>query len=156
VKKRKAQGAKRMERPKHRSKLRRKRFFGFALGAMLFAFCLPAEAQQPSKIPRIGYVSGTDDLNNPGPEEAFRQGLRDLGYIEGQNILVEYRSQEGKADRGPGLVAELIQLKVDVLVLVPSPAIRAAKQATKTIPLVMVTTASGWKYHRANQNHPRP
>ena len=113
---------------------------GFALGAMLFALCVPVKAQQPTKIPRIGYVSGAD-LNDPGPEKAFRQGLRDLGYIEGKNILIEYRSQEGKADRGPGLVAELVQLKVDVLVLVTSPAIRAAKQATKTIPIVMVTTA---------------
>ena len=71
---------------------------------------------------------------------AFRQGLRDLGYIEGKNILVEYRYAEGKADRIPGLVAELVQLKVDVLVFPNTTAIRAAKQATKTIPIVMVTT----------------
>jgi putative tryptophan/tyrosine transport system substrate-binding protein len=108
---------------------------------LILAMGTLAQAQQPGKVPRIGYVSGTDDLNNPGPDETFRQGLRDLGYIEGKNILIEYRSQEGKADRGPGLVAELIQLKADVLVLVPSPAIRAAKQATKTIPIVMNTTA---------------
>jgi ABC-type uncharacterized transport system substrate-binding protein len=119
----------------------RKRFFGLALCAMLFALGFPAQGQQPAKVPRIGYVSGADDLKNSGPEEAFRQGLRDLGYIEGKNILIEYRSQEGKADRGPSLVAELVQSKVDVLVLVTSPAIRAAKQATKTIPIVMVTTA---------------
>jgi len=113
-----------------------------ALGALFFALSIPAQAQQPGKIPRIGYVSGgADDLTNLGPEEAFRQGLRDLGYVEGKNILVEYRSQEGKADRGPSLVAELVQLKVDVLVLATSPAIRAAKQATKTIPIVMITTA---------------
>jgi putative ABC transport system substrate-binding protein len=98
------------------------------------------EAQYPNKIPRIGYVSGSNP-DDPGPEAAFRQGLRDLGYIEGKNILVEYRYQEGKADRGARLVAELMQLKVDVLVLVPSPAIRAAKQATKTIPIIMATTA---------------
>ena len=78
---------------------------------------------------------------DPGPQvEGFRQGLRDLGYIEGKNILVEYRYIEGKSDRIPSLVAELVQLKVDVLVLGPLPAIRAAKQATKTIPIVMVTT----------------
>ena len=118
----------------------RKSFFGLVLSALLFALCVSVEAQQPKKIPRIGYVSGAD-LNDPGPEKAFRQGLRDLGYIEDKNILIEYRSQEGKADRGPGLVAELVQSKVDVLVLVTSPAIRAAKQATKTIPIVMVTTA---------------
>jgi ABC-type uncharacterized transport system substrate-binding protein len=119
----------------------RKKVIGFALSILLFALSVPADAQEPKKIPRIGYVSGTDDLNDPGPEEAFRRGLRDLGYIEGKNVLIEYRSQEGKADRGPSLVAELIQLKVDVLVLTPSPAIRAAKKATKTIPIVMVTTA---------------
>jgi putative tryptophan/tyrosine transport system substrate-binding protein len=118
-----------------------KKVIGFALGVMLFAICFSAQAQQPGKIPRIGYVSGADDLNDPGPEKAFRQGLRDLGYIEGKNILIEYCSQEGKADRGPSLVAELVQSKVDVLVLVTSPAIRAAKQATRTIPIVMVTTA---------------
>jgi putative ABC transport system substrate-binding protein len=79
---------------------------------------------------------------NPGDQvEAFWQGLRELGYLEGKNIVTEYRYQEGKDERAPGLVAELIQLEVDVLVLVTSPAIRAAKQATKKIPIVMVTTA---------------
>ena len=101
-----------------------------------------AQAQQPRKIPRIGYVSGLAMLHNPGPYvEAFRQGLRDLGYIEGKNILIEYRYAEGKPDRVPSLVAELVQLKVDVLVVPISAAIRAAKQATKTIPIVMVTNA---------------
>ena len=108
---------------------------------MLFALCFSAEAQQPEKIPRIGYLSGTGDPTNPEPQvEAFRQGLRDLGYVEGKNILVEYRYAEGKPDRIPSLVAELVQLKVDVLVATAPPAIRAAKQATKTIPIVMVTT----------------
>jgi ABC-type uncharacterized transport system substrate-binding protein len=116
--------------------------FGFwLLASVLLATISHADAQQPAKIPRIGYVSGTSPAN-PGREvTAFQQGLRDLGYIEGKNILVEYRYQEGKAERGPVLVAELVKLKVDVLVLVPSPAIRAAKQATKTIPIVMATTA---------------
>ena len=72
--------------------------------------------------------------------EAFRQGLRDLGYIETKNILVEYRYLEGKSEATPRLVGELVQLKVDVLVLGPQPAIRAAKQATKSIPIVMVTS----------------
>ncbi len=118
-----------------------KKIMLFALCSLLLAPRFPAKAQQPKKIPLIGYVSGTGP-NNPGPEvEAFRQGLRDLGYIEGKNILLEYRYQEGKADRAPSLVAGLVQLKVDVLVLVTSPAIRAAKQATKTIPVIMVTTA---------------
>jgi putative ABC transport system substrate-binding protein len=100
-----------------------------------------AEAQQPKKVPRIGYVSNSGDANNPGPRvEAFRQGLRDLGYVEGKNILVEFRYLEGNVNRAPALVAELVQLKVDVLVLITLPSIRAAKQATKTIPIVMLTT----------------
>jgi putative ABC transport system substrate-binding protein len=109
---------------------------------MLFALCLPAHAQQPGKIPRIGYVSGFGNPETPGLRaEAFRQGLRDLGHIEGKNILVEYRYYEGKTDRAPSLIAELVQLKVDVLVLGAGlPAVRAAKKATKTIPIVMVTT----------------
>ncbi|MBI2228430.1 MAG: ABC transporter substrate-binding protein [Deltaproteobacteria bacterium] len=99
-----------------------------------------AEAQQPTKIPRIGYVSGSGDPTHPGIlTEAFQQGLRDLSYIEGKNILVEYRYAEGNLDRLPGLVAELVQLKVDVLFVSNLPAIRAAKEATKTIPIVMVT-----------------
>jgi putative ABC transport system substrate-binding protein len=86
-------------------------------------------------------VSNSGDASNPGPRvEAFRQGLRDLGYIEGNNILVEFRYLEGDVNRAPTLVAELVQLNVDVLVLVTLPSIRAAKQATKTIPIVMVTT----------------
>jgi len=110
-----------------------------AIVIVLFALCFPAQAQQPKKVPRIGYLSGTGDSNTPGPNiEALRQGLEDLGYIEGKNILVEYRYIEGKPDRYPGLVAELVQLKVDVLVLTSLSAIRAAKQATKTIPIVMV------------------
>jgi putative ABC transport system substrate-binding protein len=108
---------------------------------MLLALPISARAQQPKKVPRIGYVSASGDSKNPGSQvEAFRQGLRDLGYIEEKNILVEYRYAEGKSDIIPSLVAELIQLNVDVLVLGPQPAIRAAKQATKTIPIVMVTT----------------
>jgi len=101
-----------------------------------------AHAQQAAKIPRIGYMSGTGDLSNPGANtEAFRQGLRDLGYIEGKNIiLVEYRYIEGKRDQLPRITAELVQLKIDVLVVTNPASTRAAKQATKTIPIVMVTT----------------
>ena len=99
-----------------------------------------AEAQQPKKVPLIGYVSPTGDPKTPGPlVEAFRQGLRDFGYIEGKNIVVEYRYVEGRGDRNPSLVAELVQLKVDVLVLLGPGGIRAAKQATKTIPIVIVS-----------------
>ena len=99
-----------------------------------------AQAQPSGKIPRIGYLSGTGDASNQGPYvAALRQGLRDLGYIEGKNFAIEFRGAGGKAEPVPSLVAELIQLKVDVLVLPLTSAIRAAKQASKTIPIVMVT-----------------
>src|SRR5436190_3339405 len=98
----------------------------------LLAVAVIADAQQPKKVPRIRYLSGAGDPSNPGPNvDAFRRGLQELGYIEGKNILVEYRYIEGKRDRVPSLVAELVQLKVDVLVSPNLPAIRAAKQATK-------------------------
>jgi putative ABC transport system substrate-binding protein len=108
---------------------------------VLLITTLVAEAQQPTKIPRIGYLASAGDPNNPGRlVEAFRQGLRDLGYIEGKNIVVEYRYPGTNPDGLPGFVAELIQLKVDVLVSSSAGAIRAAKQATKTIPIVMVAS----------------
>jgi len=97
----------------------------------------PADAQQAKKIPQIGYLAG----NRGGPSvDEFQRGLRDRGYVVGKNILVEYRYTEGKADRTPSLVADLIQLKVDVLVVTSLLGIRAAKQGTKTIPIIMVTT----------------
>ena len=109
------------------------------IAVILFAGAVIAEAQQPAKIPRIGYVSGTGDASDQGPYvEALRQGLRDLGYVEGKNFVIEYRGAAGKPDRTPSLVTELVELKVDVLVLTIG-AILAAKQATKTIPIVMVT-----------------
>ncbi len=108
------------------------------LSALLFAICSVVQAQQPTKIPRIGFLSGSG-IPNPNIE-AFRQELRYLGYVEGKNILVEYRDVEGKLDRVPGLVAELVQLKVDVLVAGPITAICEAKKATQTIPIVMVTS----------------
>jgi ABC-type uncharacterized transport system substrate-binding protein len=115
------------------------KLFLWLLTALLLFSIHRAQAQQPKKIPRIGYLSGAGDPSNPGPNvEAFRRGLQELGYIEGKNILVEYRYIEGKRDRVPSLVAELVQLKVDVLVSPNLPSIRAAKQATKTIPIVMV------------------
>ena len=88
-----------------------KRIVGIALGTLLLALSILAEAQQPTKIPRIGFVTG-----GLTQIEAFRRGLRDLGYIEGKNILIEYRYLGGKRDRIPSLVAELVELKVDVLV----------------------------------------
>jgi putative ABC transport system substrate-binding protein len=120
---------------------RRLKWSGFTAFVLAFVLCGAAvQAQQPAKIPRIGFVTPIGDPNTPGFQvEAFRRGLRDFGYIEGKNIVVEYRYTEGKGDRNPSLVAELVQLKVDVLV-VPGPgAIRAAKQATKTIPIVIIS-----------------
>src|SRR5215468_12253886 len=106
--------------------IQNRKWAGFLAILILAAGPAGVMAQQPAKIPRIGYVSGTGDPSNPGPYvEALRQGLRALGYVEGKNIVIEYRGAEGKLDRVPGIVAELVQLKVDVLVL-PSilPAIR--------------------------------
>jgi ABC-type uncharacterized transport system substrate-binding protein len=121
------------------SKTVKKKFSCLALGAMLFALWTSAGAQQLPKIPRVGFVTASGP---EGPNIAlFRQGLRELGYIEGKNILIEYRYAEGMEDRLPGLVAELVQLNVDMLVVTPARAIHAAKHATKTIPIVMVTTA---------------
>src|SRR5438105_10459939 len=101
-----------------------------ALGAAPLA----AEAQQAAKIARIGYLTSSQGVN-PHLPEAFRQGLRDLGYVEGRNLVIEYREAEGKADRLPALAAELVALKVDVIVAAPGTlAARVAKQATRTIP----------------------
>ena len=112
----------------------------FLLATSVVVWFHPVEAQQPKKVPRIGYISNSGDANNPGPFlQAFRQGLRDFGYIEGKNILVEFRSAEGKLDRIPGFVAELVQRKVAVLIATNLPAIRAAKEATKSIPIVILT-----------------
>jgi len=111
---------------------------GCVLPTVLLLSVSSVQAQHPKKIPRIGFVTGSGDAKNPGPVvEAFQQGLRDLGYVEGKNILVEYRYIEAKRDRIPGIVAELVQLKVDVFVSPTQSVIRAAKQATKTIPIVM-------------------
>jgi len=114
-----------------------KSVFCIALSAMLSALCVTAQAQQPGKIPRIGYISGSRGGTSV---TAFRQGLRDLGYIEEKNISIAYRYVEGNMDRIPILVSDLIKLNVDVLVSPLPQAIIAAKQATKTIPIVMMTT----------------
>ena len=94
-----------------------------------------AEAQQPKKVPRIGYLSATDPATESIRAEAIRLALRALGYIEGQNIVIEYRYAERKVDRAPELLAELVRLKVDLIVVSGGPTwIRAAMDATKTIP----------------------
>jgi putative tryptophan/tyrosine transport system substrate-binding protein len=102
-----------------------------------------AEAQQPKKVPRIGYLSITDPATESTRIEAIRLALRDLGYIEGQNIAVEFRYGEGKRDRYPELAAELVGLKVDIILVSGGDvAIRAAKNATKTIPIIMMGAGS--------------
>jgi len=115
----------------------RKNVIYLTLCAMLFALCLPATAQQPTKIPRIGYLVGGSASATSGRTEAFRQGLRELGYVEGKNIVIEYRYAEGKLDRLPALAAELVRLKVDVIVTAGPPPTRPAKEATSIIPIVM-------------------
>ena len=103
-------------------------------GAMLFALSDSASAQQPKKIHRIGYLSL--GLGIQSGEEAFRQGLRELGYVDGQNMVIEWRFAKGKADLLPELAAELVRLKVEVIIAAATRAIQAAKQATQTIPIV--------------------
>jgi putative tryptophan/tyrosine transport system substrate-binding protein len=114
------------------------------LVALAFAPFCPAEAQQPGKVPRIGYLTigypPTDARPSP-LREAFLQGLRELGYVEGKNILIEYRYAEGKAERFPDLAAELVHLKVDIIVANVTAGALAAKKATRTIPIITVTSA---------------
>ena len=112
----------------------------FALGffsALLLALSFPAQAQQSAKIPRVGilFIGGRDQPHL----EAFKQGLRERGYMEGKNIVLEYRYAEGKFDRVPALVDELVRMKVDIIVTTSSISARAARKATKTIPIVMTT-----------------
>jgi putative ABC transport system substrate-binding protein len=108
-----------------------------ALCAVLFALCFPVQAQQPKQVPRIEYLSATSLSAIAGRTESFRQGLRELGFVEGKNIVIEWRSSEGKTDRLPGLAAELVRLKVDIIVSGGPTATRSVKEATSTIPIVM-------------------
>jgi putative ABC transport system substrate-binding protein len=117
------------------------KILGLTLSAMLFALCSSAEAQQPTKVPRIGYLAGPSLSSLSARTEAFRQGLRELGYVEGKNIMMEYRYAEGKLDRLPALAAELVHLKVGVIVTGGPTPTRAAKEATNTIPIVMANDA---------------
>jgi putative ABC transport system substrate-binding protein len=127
------------------------KIFSAALAYTFIVLLSYADGQQLEKIPRVGFlqrrIPPTGD--NPDPlGDAFRQGLRELGYIEGKNIVIAQRYAGGQGDIIPALVAELIQLKVDLLVVASSPVIRAAKQATQTIPIVIITqvdpVAAGW------------
>jgi putative tryptophan/tyrosine transport system substrate-binding protein len=114
-----------------------KTIFSVALAALLFALSFPAQAQQPTKIPRIGYLSGGLLANLVSRIEAFRQGLRELGYIDGKNIAIEWRSAEGNLERTRELADELVRLKVDVIVS-PGPAVtRVLRETTSAIPIVM-------------------
>jgi putative ABC transport system substrate-binding protein len=111
--------------------------FAVLVGAMLFALCTSAEAQQAKKIPLIGFLSAQPASQIAHSRtNAFRQGLKDLGYFEGKNITIEYRWAEGKIERLPNLAAELVHLGVDVIVVGDTPTIRAAKNATGAIPIV--------------------
>jgi len=114
----------------------RRWFIGTLTGGLLAA-PLATEAQQGAKVPRIGYLA-INAASGRHLTEAFRQGLRDLGYVEGGNVVIEYRDAEGRAERLPALAAELLALKVDVIVAPSTPAALAAKQATSTLPIVFI------------------
>ena len=108
------------------------------VAAILLAVAVIAEAQQPKKVYRLGYLSSFEPVAESARAEGIRLALRELGYIEGQNIAIEYRFAEGKIDRAPELAAELVRLKVDIIVAAGGTGIiQAAKNATKTIPIVM-------------------
>jgi putative tryptophan/tyrosine transport system substrate-binding protein len=116
-----------------------KKVFHLALCAMLFGLCGSAPAQQPTKVPRIGYLSLAA---KPSPrDEAFVKQLRDLGWVDGQNIAIEYRWAANKAENLAKLADELVALKVDIIAAAATPAVNAAKKATKTIPIVMMSAA---------------
>ena len=108
------------------------------LCAVLLALSVPAQAREPGKVARIGFLTGSSLSSQLARNEAFRQGLRELGYVEGKDILIEWRSYEGKRDRQRALADELVRLKVDVIVAVGSGDIQTAKEATSTIPIVMM------------------
>jgi putative tryptophan/tyrosine transport system substrate-binding protein len=115
----------------------KKRITLWLLANLFLANVSLAEAQQPKKVPRIGFLSPLSPSTISDRVEAFRQGLRELGYVEGRNIVIEWRYAEGKFDRLPALAAELVRLKVDVIATAGPTPIRAAKGATVTIPIVM-------------------
>src|SRR5262249_13822733 len=110
--------------------------------ALLLAFSFPAQAQQPTKIPRIGWLTDGFLSTTLGRArvEAFRQGLRELGYVEGKNIVIEQRGADNIRERGSVLAQELVRLKVDVIVTAGSGTTRLAKEATSTIPIVMASS----------------
>ncbi len=110
--------------------------FVTAVAVSLVTVPIVVDAQSTTKVRRIGYLA--TGSSNSGFQEQFRQGLRDLGWVEGQNIAIEYRFADGRFDRLPELAAELVRLKVDLIVAQPTPAALAARNATQTIPIVMI------------------
>jgi putative ABC transport system substrate-binding protein len=116
----------------------RKNSFRLILCAILVALCTHVKAQQPKKVARIGYIGGSSRSSSSASMKAFRQGLRDLGYVEGKNIVIEYRHAEEKLDRLAGLASELVRLKVDAIVTGGPTVTRAVKEASVTIPIIMV------------------
>ena len=119
------------------SKTVKRKFSCLALGAMLFVLCSAVQAQQPAtKVPRIGYLTPGSESTYASSIEAFRQGLRELGYVEGKNINIVVRYAEGKLERLPELAEELVRLKVDIIVAQGTPPVQAAKRATTTIPII--------------------
>ena len=117
--------------------MRRRDFMTLVAGASVVAWPSAAQAQQAVKMARIGYLAS--NLANQGPLDAFRQGLRDVGYVEGRNVVIEYRDAQGKLDPLPALAAELVALKVDVIVASSTAAALAARQATTIVPIVFAT-----------------
>jgi ABC-type uncharacterized transport system substrate-binding protein len=124
-------------RQRARGSSKRFRAFSFALCALLLVLCASANAQQPGKIFRIGFLDSSTVSGSAVLVEAFRQELRTLGWIEGKNIIIEYRFAEQKRDRVAGLAADLVRMKVDLIVASGTPTVLAAKKATTTIPIVM-------------------
>jgi ABC-type uncharacterized transport system substrate-binding protein len=120
--------------------MRKAGFLSILFVVVLLAVAVTAEAQ-PKKVPRIGYLSTADAATDSTRFESIRQALRELGYVEGQNIAIDHRYAGGKLDR-PELAAELVHLKVDIIVAGGSGSVRAAKNATKAIPIVMVGIGS--------------
>src|SRR3989442_14321437 len=116
------------------------RVIGLVLALSLALAPLAAEAQQAGKIYRIGMLETTSMALNAANLDAFRQGLQELGYVEGRNFMIEYRSADGRRERFPELATELVRLKVDVILTRGTPAVMAAKNATGTIPVVMAAS----------------
>ena len=127
-----------------KSETRNLKFRVLALNALFLAVCFSVQAQQPAKVWKIGVLVSTSRVLNASREDNLWQGLRQLGYVDGKNVVMEYRYADGQLDRLPRLASELVGLHVDILVVSGTRAAVAAKQATATIPIVPSPTAAGW------------